>query len=407
LASRHRGAPHLHAAGSAHLSLLASVAIAGLLAATGLTLRDRVVAPVGLDPRSATCTLNTTQKRTAVLAFEAMMPTFRHPRCTNCHGGVDPTVAFAQGGHRGGAVTDPADCEDCHSLLPGWRVPGPVLHFTPRSNKELCIFFKQLFPGPGIFVEHIEFEPGAPHFIKQAFMGDKALNTLGEVALLENFGITARPDPPPGSHPGLIQQATDWGTAVGRAWTSSPECGCELGGAWVGTVTAKGEFIQAGMPGTLTITAESFMVLEKVPTPSFASGRGVEVFHSTFGTVRWDALASGACRGNAGGTVPLDGLDIDGNPSMELRLEQVGGGAISYQPTTGSWPDHWSPVFNVACDIGGQTISLPTTNLLPTWWHYDILSPPRSTDRNRIRGRYVWIAGPGSTVTWEWSLERK
>lgn len=383
------------------------MAIVGLLAIVGLAHPVPSVAPVGVDPGASACTLNTTQKRTAVLAFEAMMPTFRHPRCTNCHGGVNPAVDFAQGGHRGGAVTDPAACDDCHSALPGWRVPGPVLHFTPRSNEELCLFFKQLFPGPGIFVEHIEFEPGSPHFIKQAFIGDKALNTLGEITLLDNFGITARPDPPPGSHPGLIQQATAWGTAVGRAWTSSPECGCELGGAWVGTVSATGVFVNAGMPGTLMVTSEASVILEKVPTPSFASGRGVEVFHSTFGQARWDALASGACQGNAGGTVPLDSLDIDGNPMTELRLEQDGGGGLTYQPTTGSRPDQWSPVFNVTCTISGQRFTVPMTNLLPTWWHYDLLSPPESTDPDRIQGNYVWVVGPGSSVKWEWDLERK
>jgi hypothetical protein len=352
------------------------------------------------------CSLTSAQKRTAVLAFEAMMPTFRHPRCSNCHGGVNPSVDFSQGGHRGGAVTDPASCDDCHSLLPGWRVPGPVLHFTPRSNKELCIFFKQLFPGPGIFVEHIQFEPGSPHFIKQAFEGDKALNTLGEITLLENHGITARREPPPGSHAGLIQQATDWGTAVGRGWTSSPECGCELGGAWIGTVRAVGEFFGA-IPGTLTVTSEATMVLERVPTPSYASGQGVEVYHSTLGTVRWDALASGGCRGNAGGTVPLDSIDVDGNPAMALRFEQVGSGTVSYQPTTGSMPDQWSPIFSVLCDIGGQTLTIPTTNLMPTWWQYEIMNPPTSTDVNRIRGSHLWIPAPGSRVLWEWDLERK
>jgi hypothetical protein len=149
------------------------------------------------------------------------------------------------------------------------------------------------------------------------------------------------------------------------------------------------------------------MVLERVPTPSYASGQGVEVYHSTFGTVRWDALASGGCRGNAGGIVPLDSLDVDGNPATALRFERVGSGTVSYQPTTGSKPDQWSPIFSVLCDIGGQTVTLPTTNLLPTWWHYEIMNPPTSTDTNRIRGSHLWIPAPGSRVLWEWDLERK
>ena len=366
------------------------------------------VLAAAIPESNAACSLTKPKKLEAVLAWEAMMPVFRHPRCTNCHGGVNPAVAFLQGGHRGGAVTASTACDDCHSLLQGWRVPDPILHFTTKTNRELCIFIKRLMPqSPGVFVEHIEFEPGNPHFIKQAFLGDKALNTVGEVTLMDEFGIPAQREPPPGSHARLIQLATDWGRKVGRAWADSPECGCEIDGAWVGTVTAKGTFTGFGGVETMLVNSRADIVLDAMQTPSFASGKNVRNYRSISGTVYWEALALGNCRGGASGSLPLDTVDIDGNPMAELRLEEVGPRTLSYQPTTGSWPDRWGPIFTVQCNVSGTRVTLPVTNPLPTWWHWDVPNAPTTTDSNRIKGSYRWAPAPGSIVTWEWELERK
>jgi hypothetical protein len=390
-----------------HVALL----LVGLLVVVTSPRQPVTLASAAETPgQGGSCPLPIRKQIEAVAAFEEMMPVFRHPRCTNCHGGVNPSVPFAQGGHRGGARNAaqlPRSCEDCHGLLPGWRVPGQPLHFTTKTNQQLCKFFKQLMPeGPGIFIEHISFEPNLPKFIEQAFKGDKALNALGEVTLFDDYGLRPRIDPPPGTHADLIAQATAWGTAVGRGWRASPECGCVVKGAWIGTVTARGEFVNAGIAGTMRVTSHATVVLEPMETPSYSSGRGVRNYRGAGGRVRWDALVSGACRGNAGGSMPLDSLDVDGHPMIELRLEDVGNGATGYQPTTGSWPDRWGPVFNVQCQISGTTVTLPTTNLLPTWWHYNIPDPPTTTDPDRLKGSYRWEVGPGSVVIWEWDLSR-
>ncbi len=213
-------------------------------------------------------------------------------------------------------------------------------------------------------------------------------------------------DPPPGGHAQLIADGTTWANAIGAGWNESPECGCELSGSWDGTITAHAVFVGAGMPGTLTVTSMAADVLEPVPTPSFASGRRVRVYHATGGIVRWDALASGACRGQNGGTVALDTTDVDGNPMVELRIEEGAGGTLTYQPTTGSQPELWSPIFNLQCIMGGMPVTLPTTNLLPTWWHYDNPNPPTSTNLNVLEGSYLWVPGPGSSVLWKWKLTR-
>jgi hypothetical protein len=361
-----------------------------------------------LPLRDLACPLTAPQEMQAVLAFADMMPVFRHPRCTNCHGGVNPFVPFPQGGHRGGAVNpqqQPQACEDCHGLLPGWRIPGQALHFTTKTDRQLCEFFKQLMPqGPGIFIDHITFEPGLPKFIEQAFKGDKALNTLGEITLMDDFQMLPRIERPPGTHADLIAAATAWGTAIGRGWRASPECGCTVRGAWHGTVTASGEFQNAGMAGTMRVTSSASVVLEPDPRPG--AGPGVLNYRATGGRVRWDALVTGACHGNAGGSMPLDTLDVDGHPMAELRLEDLGNGRVKYEPTTGSWPDRWAPIFDLQCNISGAPLTLPTTNLLPTWWHYDIPAPPTTTDPNRLKGTYRWSPSPGIVVIWEWDLSR-
>jgi hypothetical protein len=64
-------------------------------------------------------------------------------------------------------------------------------------------------------------------------------------------------------------------------------------------------------------------------------------------------------------------------------------------------------MFNVECrSSDGSVLTLPTTNLLPTWWHYDIPNPPTSNHPDRLMGRYRWEVAPGSVVVWEWNLVR-
>lgn len=360
------------------------------------------------------CSLTSRQERAAMDAFDKMLPVLYHNRCFNCHGGVNPYLDPAVGRHLGGAQVDStgaalpdAACEDCHGLLPGWQVPGAAMLFTGRSPTDLCKQFKQFFPGAGAdFVEHIEHEPGLPQFIKAAFLGNRALNAAGEVSYEGATGRPAAAEPPPGTLADLVTLARNWTNAIGTGWTEDPDCGCEMSGVWHGTIKAMGTFVGAGMPGRLLISSHATVMLEPVPTPSFASGNRVRVYRPTGGQVTWDAVALDACVGNAGGTFPLDSLHPGEGPLMELRLEDVDQGRTSYQPTTGTWEERWSPMFTLLCDISGTRIQLPMTNLLSAWWHYDISNPPESTNPDRLQGSYVWIPGPGSTVRWEWDLKR-
>src|SRR5512147_2120013 len=65
------------------------------------------------------CPLSPSEEQKAIDIFhDKLMPVLMHPRCFNCHGGVDPTTET--GGHLGGAVQLTGkfgQCADCHGLL--------------------------------------------------------------------------------------------------------------------------------------------------------------------------------------------------------------------------------------------------------------------------------------------------
>src|SRR5262245_28655327 len=54
---------------------------------------------------SSECPLPREKQQAAVDAFAAMVPTFQHPRCVNCHGAVNPFVSESEGHHLGGKIS--------------------------------------------------------------------------------------------------------------------------------------------------------------------------------------------------------------------------------------------------------------------------------------------------------------
>ena len=61
---------------------------------------------------------------TPLQLFQKMLPVVRHPRCMNCHGGVDPGDSTQ---HKGGSQVPNADCTACHDdsakrLQSSWSV---------------------------------------------------------------------------------------------------------------------------------------------------------------------------------------------------------------------------------------------------------------------------------------------
>jgi hypothetical protein len=164
----------------------------------------------------------------AVKDFAEMLPVFRHPRCNNCHGGLEPTSDR----HPGKDQLDPnltfdsnkdeylKQCQDCHDGLPGWMVPPiPALFFEGKDDETLCKQMKQFEKTGDLFVEHILNDHNGIQFIAAGFKGDRA---LGEG--LRDYNLVA--EPPPGSQTDLTAKAQKWVTDLGGHYTDSPECGC-------------------------------------------------------------------------------------------------------------------------------------------------------------------------------------
>lgn len=358
----------------------------------------------------AACPLTPAQEKVAVLAFEEMMPVVRHPRCLNCHGGVNPFVPYDKGGHFGGAAIDtvngqiePSDCEECHSELPGWRVPHKTFHFVGKTSRELCIQFKTSFPsGPDRFVAHIEHEPLSPQFIKAAFKGDRALDFAAIRNRKDEFpDIPFLVQGPPESLSDLVAKAIAWGTAVGRpgGWPPSPECGCEIRKkGWVGTVTAHGR-IDPWNGGALDEKLTATILFELDPTMNTKEDPA-QYWKATSGSIRWNATATGRCTGSFSGTTPLPaGFDPGNLPT--LRLEP-GASSIRYTFSVGPWLDTYYPIRSFSC-TDAPPLPSPQPQLVANWWSQDPAGGVLGEEAEHFDGTHTMKLGAGF-LTWSWSF---
>ena len=136
--------------------------------------------------------------------FQKMLPAIRHPRCSNCHGVVDPSTGR---NHKGGMIsTDKADkknymsCMDaaCHSDAKEWQLPGEEHFFAGRTDKEIC---SQVSDFVSTF--------GQAKFITEHAMKDDQI-----LLAFEGFMGGASPDTvshePPITHAEFIAAARDW-----------------------------------------------------------------------------------------------------------------------------------------------------------------------------------------------------
>ena len=86
-----------------------------------------------VDNSAGSCKMTAAQKQQSVTAFLAMMPAFNHPRCANCHGGIDVYAPSAEETHGGGQqdMKTVVDSEDFNGGL------GPV-HVTKEPDPSQC-----------------------------------------------------------------------------------------------------------------------------------------------------------------------------------------------------------------------------------------------------------------------------
>ena len=173
------------------------------------------------DQSESVCPLTPEQTQKSIAAFAKLMPLFKDPRCSNCHGGIDP---FKDGGgHEGDTVETDTDCSTCHDDFHGhWQMAPEPMFFKGKSDEELCEQMKDFFAkaeGTNSFVGHMTNDNnGADHFIEAGLAGAKGMKlTAGESA-----------EPPPGwSLAKVIQLSKEWVDTMGGRFHGDKTCGCK------------------------------------------------------------------------------------------------------------------------------------------------------------------------------------
>jgi hypothetical protein len=201
------------------------------------------------------CPLSEQQEVDAPQKFAAMVPTFTHPRCINCHGAVNPFDANTP--HLSGrvgnkfteitrrddilnedvkiTVLDVEDsdhrwdsCKDCHSAFPGiWSLAPPGKWFVRKNALQLCEQMKSSFSTAEQFLDHIEHDAGPFPFIEEGFKGTRGLDENGQATYQNVSGRDYQPEPPPITRGQFLGQAKSWVDAMGGEFTGERDCGCK------------------------------------------------------------------------------------------------------------------------------------------------------------------------------------
>ena len=404
------------AASRAWSEILAFTLVGAVAAAATSGVRsDSRVTPPTPSHRISTgqsCPLTLADEHKAGLAFEQMMPVLMHPRCVNCHGGVNERLPFKDGGHMG-EKQDPDECSNCHRgvrnlLRPGrladWSTPASIFFFKGKTSLQLCNQFKEIELSPEKFVGHMTNENGGVQFAEAAYQGDRNLNETGRDVSKETTGRVMVPEPPPIPRGELLAHAREWANTVGTAGWRIRDCGCRLSGqVWTGKVsmvfTGKAEGF-----GTLTEQIESDVRLELdssfiVNAPEDSS----LYWKTTSGTLKWTVTATGdKCTTNSSGTAPIK-LGGDQNPWGLLRIRPDRNGSLAYDISIGPWPDAYAPQYFFRCKDTDSESKL-AGNMVSggQWWHTGdnaVVLP----DGKTLKGTSS-MRNPIGETRWTWEL---
>jgi len=147
-------------------------------------------------------------QRTPLQLFQAMMPVIGHPRCVNCHHGVDPISGQGHGGGRVDTSMDTTrqpprrvqDCNDggCHDDASGpdeWHQPNRGQSFSGKSDKQLCALLADfvMFMGQG---------PARAHIARDTLIGFAFAGTAA--------GAATSAAPPPMTRRQFVDSFTVW-----------------------------------------------------------------------------------------------------------------------------------------------------------------------------------------------------
>jgi hypothetical protein len=149
-------------------------------------------------------------------AFQPILDVFKHPRCYNCHGGVDP---FTGANHGGGVVPqDNETCINCHvdakqygfvtasdgSTQRVWRMAPQRLHIVGKSDAEICGMLHNFEAADPNITNRVSYHVSQSKMVLLAFEGKRA-------------GASSSIDPPPGTLNDLTANAVTWN----KSW---PHC---------------------------------------------------------------------------------------------------------------------------------------------------------------------------------------
>ncbi len=282
-------------------------ALSPAIAVTAVLAGDTAAAPIAhaaptksIGPASPApgCPLSPTQHVKSVKQFAEMMPVFRHPRCTNCHGGVNPFVEEEVGGHRGGAMEPPPpfnaeQCQDCHDQLVGWDIPGKPLFFAGKSDQAICEQVKAFAEDGHNFIEHIRHDHGKIQFIAAGFAGDKALDAQSRA------DYDVKVEPPPGTQAELTELARKWVDAMGGEFVGPLDCGCKIPDFEVGFESTMSTVYSGGAGGSSTLTGKGKVTLKLLANGSDPEYDVTSGPNSTDGLITWSgvSLTPGAATG--------------------------------------------------------------------------------------------------------------
>ncbi len=269
------------------------------------------------------------QQVNAIKAFQKMIPVFRSPRCTNCHGGIaDPLGNLGAVSHMGvveiKAADGPKVCEECH--MERWHV-APMSSWKPQSDLQLCSSMKEGSTGAA-FIDHIVRDNGGPQFIAAAFQGMRGLSEGGQSIVEDDLGKIT-PAPPPGTHTQMVQQAKEWVKAQGGSFVGDNDCGCALDNIkveYISTITVAGKGVTKAS-SHITGVGQNYLSLgPDQGEPDYFATTGPD---GATGTISWSAVQINR---NNGCVVTVQQspksdvtmwLGVGASPDVKLRFQFV------------------------------------------------------------------------------------
>jgi hypothetical protein len=293
--------------------------------------------------------------------FAATMPVFTHPRCTNCHGVIDPRHEALSRDHEGGFIREESCTSACHTAEQDWnRVATGRFNFTGLDSKGLCLMQQRQVRdrGTGSYLNHLSTDK----LVEAGFQGLSA-------------GAAETEAKPPMEKDEFIDKVATW-IQVGGASCAS----------WEGVITqtesldATYEYAWAEFapPSSIGVIEEAERVL------TLESRRGattLKVIMNGHSEVTRKAFLEDGCQATYQSRSVWSNRDASPQPaSLRIQISHDGQYAIRFEgirPETTVQRDNESAV--ITCTTLPPGEPMPDTVLEWDPWRFTISCPPAFT----------------------------